>query len=165
MCTYIQAHSILDIPVPKVLAYSATADNLVGSEYIIMEEAKGTQLSEVWDTMDLKDQLVIVTELVTIDQKFLSAPLNRYEASLPHKYCTMTHLIKVHRHGALYYKKDSFPGCETAQVTASIMDSLRADVEKRFVIGPTVEREFWEKQRADMAIDHGSCKLTSIAMS
>jgi hypothetical protein len=163
--SYIQAHSILDIPVPKVLAYSATADNLVGSEYIIMEEARGTQLSEVWDTMDLKDQLVIITELVTIDQKFLSAPLNRYEASLPHKYCTVTYLIKVHRYGALYYKKDSFPGCETAQVTASIMDSLRADVEKRFVIGPTVEREFWEKQRADMAIDRGPCKLTSIAMS
>ncbi|KAF2433867.1 phosphotransferase family protein [Tothia fuscella] len=129
------AHSILDIPVPKVLAYSTTADNPVGSEYIIMEEAKGTQLSEVWEYMDVKDQLVIITELVTIDQKFLSASLNR--------------------HGALYYKKDSFPGCETAQVTASIMDSLRADVEKRFVIGPTVEREFWEKQRADMAIDRG----------
>lgn len=77
-----QAHSILDIPVPKVLAYSATADNPVGSEYIIMEEARGTQLSEVWDTMNLKDQLVIITELVAIDQKFLSTPLNRYEASL-----------------------------------------------------------------------------------
>ncbi|KAF2476201.1 kinase-like protein [Lindgomyces ingoldianus] len=131
------AHSILDIPVPKVLAYCATADNPVESEYIIMEEARGTQLSEVWDTMDLKDQLAIVTELVTIDQKFLSTPLNR--------------------HGALYYKKDSFPGCETAQVTASVMESLRTDVAKRFVIGPTVEREFWENQRANMAIDRGPC--------
>ncbi|KAF2463332.1 uncharacterized protein BDR25DRAFT_329731 [Lindgomyces ingoldianus] len=111
------AHSILDIPVPKVLAYCATADN------------------PVWDTMDLKDQLAIVTELVTINQKFLSTPLNR--------------------HGALYYKKDSFPGCETAQVTASVMENLRTDVAKRFVIGPTVEREFWEKQRANMAIDRG----------
>ena len=79
-----QARSILDIPVPKVLAYCATADNPVESEYIIMEEARGTQLSEVWETMDLKDQLAIVTELVTIDQKFLSTPLNKYEAALTH---------------------------------------------------------------------------------
>lgn len=77
----------------------------------------------------------------------------------------MTHLMKLHRHGALYYKKDSFPGCETVQVTASIMDSLRADVEKRFVIGPTVEREFWEKERADMAIYRGPCMSTFIAMT
>lgn len=72
-----QVHSILDIPVPKVLTYCDTADNPVESEYIIMEEARGTQLSEVWDSMDLKDQLAIVTDLVTIDQKFLCTKLSR----------------------------------------------------------------------------------------
>jgi hypothetical protein len=50
-----------------------------------MEEAQGIQLSKVWDTMDLKDQLGIVTELVTIDEKLLSASLNRYVAALTHK--------------------------------------------------------------------------------
>ncbi|KAF1918902.1 kinase-like domain-containing protein [Ampelomyces quisqualis] len=123
------AKSILDIPVPKILAYCATADNPVGSEYIIMEEAQGIQLSKVWDTMDLKDQLNIVTELVTMDEKLPSTSLNRY--------------------------KDSFPGCETAQITGNVMDSLAADVANRFVIGPTVERAFWEKQRAVMAVDRG----------
>ncbi|PGH13105.1 hypothetical protein AJ80_06477 [Polytolypa hystricis UAMH7299] len=33
------ARPVLDIPVPKVLAWSATSDNAIGSEYIIMEEA------------------------------------------------------------------------------------------------------------------------------
>lgn len=129
-----------------------------------MEEAKGTQLSKVWDTMDLKDQLAIITELVTIDQKFLSTSLNRYEVAFIHKICTMTLLMRLCRHGALYYKKDSFLGCETAQVTAGVVDGLRTDVAERFVIGPTVEREFWEKQRADMAIDRGPCMSTSVTM-
>ncbi|KAH5628153.1 hypothetical protein HBI51_212280 [Parastagonospora nodorum] len=129
------AKSILDIPVPKIRAYCATADNPVGSEYIIVEEAQGIQLSKIWDTMDLKDQLGIVTELVAIDEKLLSASLNR--------------------HGALYHRKDSFPGCETAEITGNIMDSFKADVANRFVIGPTVDRAFWEKQRAAMAVDRG----------
>ncbi|KAH7397037.1 kinase-like domain-containing protein [Phaeosphaeria sp. MPI-PUGE-AT-0046c] len=122
------AKSILGIPVPKILAYCATANNPVGSEYMIMEEAQGTQLSKVWDTMDLKDQMKIVTELVTVDEKLLSVSLNR---------------------------ADNFPGCETAQISGNIPDSLKADVANRFVIGPTVERVFWEKQRAEMAVDRG----------
>ena len=159
-----QAHSILDIPVPKVLAYCATADNPVESEYVIMEEARGTKLSEGLDTMDLKDQLAIVTELITIDQKFLSTSLNRYEVAPTHQFSTTTLLMKLRRHGALYYKEDSFPRCETTQVTASVRESLRTDVAKRFVIGPTVEREFWEKQRANIAIDRRPCMSASVMM-
>jgi hypothetical protein len=91
----IQAKSILDIPVPKILAYCATADNPVGSEYIIMEEAQGIQLSKVWDTMDLKDQLGIVTELVAIDEKLLFASLNRYVAALTHKLYIVTFVMTI----------------------------------------------------------------------
>jgi len=79
--TFLQAQSVLDIPVLKVLAWSATENNPVGSEYIIMEEAKGMQLSEVWDSMELEDQLSIVNEIVILDQKFLSASFSRYAAS------------------------------------------------------------------------------------
>lgn len=48
------ARTILKIPVPKVLAWSATNQNPVESEYIIMEEAEGTQLHEAWKDMKLK---------------------------------------------------------------------------------------------------------------
>ena len=41
------ARAILNIPVPKVLAWSATDQNPVEMEYIIMEEATGSQLHDV----------------------------------------------------------------------------------------------------------------------
>jgi hypothetical protein len=40
--------TILNIPVPQVLAWSATDQNPVQAEYIIMEEASGSQLHKVW---------------------------------------------------------------------------------------------------------------------
>ncbi|OJJ96810.1 hypothetical protein ASPACDRAFT_54196 [Aspergillus aculeatus ATCC 16872] len=50
----------LQIPVPRVLHWNATSKNAVGSEYIIMEEASGTQLG-----------LSIMREIVTIESKML----------------------------------------------------------------------------------------------
>ncbi|KAL1962037.1 hypothetical protein VTN77DRAFT_623 [Rasamsonia byssochlamydoides] len=38
------ARSVLEIPTPQVYAWSAHANNSVGSEYIVMEEAPGTKL-------------------------------------------------------------------------------------------------------------------------
>jgi hypothetical protein len=45
--------TILNLPVPKVLAWSATSQNPVESEYIMMEEAKGSQLHTVWPELEL----------------------------------------------------------------------------------------------------------------
>lgn len=64
-----QAKSALRLPVPKVFAWSANPANLVGSEYIIMEEAPGIQLGNVWDEMGLSDQLKVVEDLVAIEKK------------------------------------------------------------------------------------------------
>ena len=57
----------------KGIGWDANIANPVGSEYIIMEEARGTQLSEIWDTMELEDQLKIIEDQVKMDSKFLSA--------------------------------------------------------------------------------------------
>jgi hypothetical protein len=46
--------TVLGITVPKVLFWSGKGGNSV--EYILMEEALGTQLGEVWDTMDLPSE-------------------------------------------------------------------------------------------------------------
>jgi len=73
----LQARSVLGIPVPKVLGYSADAANPVGSEYILMEEAKGIQLSSIWNDMDIEEQRKIVKSLVEIDAKFLAISLDR----------------------------------------------------------------------------------------
>ncbi|CZT06814.1 related to FMP29 Found in Mitochondrial Proteome [Rhynchosporium graminicola] len=53
------ARTILKIPVPKVHAWSAISDNPVEAEYILMEEACGTTLGDLWKDMGIhsKDKL------------------------------------------------------------------------------------------------------------
>ncbi|KAH9220296.1 kinase-like domain-containing protein [Leptodontidium sp. 2 PMI_412] len=102
------ARTVLNIPVPKVFAWSAAANNPVDAEYIIMEEAPGIQLED---------------GLVEIEKKLLSVSFTRY--------------------GNIYFASDAFPGCEAAKVVGDISAELKGVVEKRFVIGPVVDRDFW----------------------
>ena len=62
---------------PRVYAWSATADNPVKAEYIIMEEAPGTQLSEIWDDLKISDKTSIAKDLVDIEEKLLSISFTR----------------------------------------------------------------------------------------
>ncbi|KAL2076086.1 hypothetical protein VTL71DRAFT_1029 [Oculimacula yallundae] len=129
------ARTVLDIPVPKVFAWSAAAKNPVEAEYIIMEEAPGTQLGGVWDSKTIQDKIAIVDGIVEIQKKLLSVSFTRY--------------------GNIYFASDAFPGCEPAKVVGDISAQLKEDVEKRFSIGPVVDRDFWDGKRASMAIDRG----------
>jgi hypothetical protein len=52
-----------------VLAWSGEVNNPVGSEYILMGEATGTALHEVWDKLELEDKINIVDEVVAIEKK------------------------------------------------------------------------------------------------
>jgi hypothetical protein len=54
------------------------ASNPVEAEYIIMEEAPGTQLSETWDNMKIFDKTTIAKGLVEIEKKLLSVSLSRF---------------------------------------------------------------------------------------
>lgn len=63
---------MLGLPVPKVICWSAHANNPVESEYIIMEEANGTQLGELWDDMKLREKRRIVKDILGIQKKLLS---------------------------------------------------------------------------------------------
>ncbi|RMZ82324.1 hypothetical protein DV738_g1742, partial [Chaetothyriales sp. CBS 135597] len=132
------ARTILKIPVPKVLAWSGHSKNPVESEYILMEEAPGTPLHEVWGGLELHDKLKIVDDIVGIEKKLLSISFTRY--------------------GNLYYATDAFPGCEKAEIVSSASQSQREESEKRFVIGPVVDTHFWDQGRAAMDIDRGPWK-------
>ena len=82
-----QVRDRLQIPVPKVLAYSAEpASNSVGAEYIIMEKCPGIELGRVWDDLLEKQQFEIVRQIAT------------YTARL-----SKTHFPA---YGSLYYSKD-----------------------------------------------------------
>lgn len=72
------AREILKLPVPKVLAWSATSRNPVEAEYILMEEAEGSQLHEVWQGLQLRAKRDIVHDIVEIEKKMLSISFDRY---------------------------------------------------------------------------------------
>ena len=74
----VQARSVLNIPCPQVFAWSADASNPVGSEYIIMEEAPGTQLDKIWSDLSLEQKVEIVDDLVSLEKKMIALSLNRY---------------------------------------------------------------------------------------
>ncbi|KAH7377624.1 kinase-like domain-containing protein [Pyrenochaeta sp. MPI-SDFR-AT-0127] len=120
--------TVLEVPVPKGLCWSGEAENPVKSEYILMEEANGKQLGEVWDKIEHHDKLKIL----------LSLSFTRY--------------------GCLYFANDGFPGCEKAELTGEAAHSLKREVGSRFVIGPVVDRDFLDRERASMDIDRGPWK-------
>ncbi|KAL5330751.1 hypothetical protein ACEPPN_000272 [Leptodophora sp. 'Broadleaf-Isolate-01'] len=71
------ARTILNIPVPKVHAWSAVSDDPVEAEYILMEEACGTSLGDVWENMGIHSKDKIVKDIVSIEQKLLSVSFSR----------------------------------------------------------------------------------------
>ena len=70
---------VLGLPVPKVLDWSAAEGNAVQAEYIIMEEAQGSQLHEVWQDLPLPVKCEIVKQFVDIESKLLSLSFDRYD--------------------------------------------------------------------------------------
>ncbi|EGC45615.1 conserved hypothetical protein [Histoplasma capsulatum var. duboisii H88] len=58
------------IPVPQVYAWNLHIDS---AEYIIMEEAPGTKLEDVWDHLPLEDRIAIMKDLLLIENKLLSS--------------------------------------------------------------------------------------------
>jgi hypothetical protein len=63
----------LDLPVPKVLAWSDCNDNTVGCEYMILEEAVGADLKNTWPRLGVKQRMGVVDQIITIQERLLEA--------------------------------------------------------------------------------------------
>jgi hypothetical protein len=127
----------LNLPVPKVLAWSSkAATNGIGAEYIIMETAQGIQVSNVWAGLDARKKKNIVNSIVSAEQKLLEAKFSQY--------------------GSLYYRDDI---SEVDRAPRLYADSSRPDdgSEAKFCIGPTANRSFYEDERADLDLERGPC--------
>ncbi|EEP76626.1 predicted protein [Uncinocarpus reesii 1704] len=106
------------------------------SEAATMEfEPEGTQLGELWRDMKPFERKTLIESIVGLEQKLLSVGLNRS--------------------GSIYFAESGFEGCKTAEIITDAPSSLRDYVKDRFVIGPSVDEEYWENQKANMAIDRG----------
>ncbi|EZF91057.1 hypothetical protein H113_07908 [Trichophyton rubrum MR1459] len=130
--------TVLDIPVPKVLAWSSPGphQNLVSAEYMLMERVGGRQLSDVWDNMSERQRFNLVKNVVEIERKLVNTPFTGY--------------------GSLYYKdayEESYPGYFKA-INAEKVPGKENEV-SRFVIGPTTERAFYADNDEKHNISHG----------
>ncbi|PTU21289.1 hypothetical protein P175DRAFT_0459676 [Aspergillus ochraceoroseus IBT 24754] len=132
------ARSILEIPVPRIYAWSADVKNPVESEYIIMEEAPGEKLEDIWNNLSLEEKIAIMKDLVLLEKKMISVSFNSY--------------------GNIYYATEAIQGAVRAEVFGDVTPEVKKTVLNRFVIGPVVERGYWNKERAMMDIDRGPWK-------
>ncbi|KAK2871604.1 hypothetical protein FQN49_003020 [Arthroderma sp. PD_2] len=66
------------IPVPKVLAWSSNPQNTLGTEYIIMEMAKGVQLYTSWGDLSQSGRLEIIKSLVFMEKQLSSLRFPAY---------------------------------------------------------------------------------------
>ncbi|KAL0954812.1 hypothetical protein HGRIS_003757 [Hohenbuehelia grisea] len=126
----------LGTPSPRVLAWCSHADDTpVNSEYIIMERVDGVELGRVWDTLEPATKDGVIREWVAIE-KSLTRPI-------------------FSGYGSIYYRQDI-----DSRISRELLTGTTC--EKRFVIGPTVERTVWDAERRDMDIDRGACKFNPI---
>ncbi|KAL9074930.1 MAG: hypothetical protein Q9157_004200 [Trypethelium eluteriae] len=86
---------------PKVLAWSATDQNPVDTEYIIMEEAKGSPLQEVWHDLQLRTKRDIIHEIIDVERKLLSVSFDRewdhFDSTEPCPFHYSSEEIREHR--------------------------------------------------------------------
>ncbi|KAK9325344.1 hypothetical protein V1517DRAFT_191176 [Lipomyces orientalis] len=64
----------LQVPVPQVYGWSATSNNRIGSEYVIMEEAAWNS----WDKLTPDSKLLIMKEVVSVETKLLCCSFLHY---------------------------------------------------------------------------------------
>ncbi|RMZ15130.1 hypothetical protein D0860_01771 [Hortaea werneckii] len=129
------ARNVLDIPVPKVIAWDGETANAAGCEFILMEEANGKSLAAIWPDMELDEKFKIIEEVVAIQKKLQSVTFSKY--------------------GSLYYKSDAAGHSSSIDTDGSLPQSAKRYAEDRFVVGPLAKRSFREPAHADLAIDRG----------
>jgi hypothetical protein len=130
---------LLNIPNPRIIAWSAQKTNPVGAEYIMEEKAPGQSLRTLWkdrSKLPISARFGIIRQIVQIERKLTDT--------------------KLKHHGCLYFK-DDFPQGKPLGITNTIPS---AAVE-RFRMGPSVDTNYWEEARANMDLDRGPCKPIS----
>ncbi|KZV80475.1 hypothetical protein EXIGLDRAFT_732753 [Exidia glandulosa HHB12029] len=128
------AREQLDVPVPNVLDWSTRPGNdtvreRIGSNYIIMELARGRQIAWVWDELALEQKESFMQLVAVLQSKISSVALPAY--------------------GSLYFA-DELDGLGISRAL-----SVPVPEDPRFVVGPNAGPEWYKRERAQMEIDRG----------
>ncbi|EZF69676.1 hypothetical protein H105_07906 [Trichophyton soudanense CBS 452.61] len=121
------------IPVPKVYGWSATDENAVGAEYIIMELASGIGLDTRWFSMTKKQQQTVTLGIVGIEKTLFDIPFGSI--------------------GSLYFKEDL-----PLELQHNLYLPGAADPDgdcNTFCIGPIADYMFWYGKRSELKLDRG----------
>jgi hypothetical protein len=131
------ARNILDIPVPKVLAWCSRArENPVGAEYIIMEEVPGVEPEQVWPDMSIQDRFAVVKSIAGFQKAWTSVAFTKY--------------------GSLYFSRDLE---DTHSSQPLYIDANGHHITNgNFAVGPSTARETFDSGRAGIDFDRGPCK-------
>lgn len=131
------ANSVLDIPVPTVLAWSTQdeAKQGVGADFIIMRPARGVELSVIWEKLDFEAKLEVIKELVFIEAKF--------------------HAAKLPAYGSVYYAD------ELRRISPVGLRNGIPVPDSPFTVGPSADLSFWHNKRSNLEVDKGPCKPLS----
>lgn len=60
-------------------------------------------------------------------------------------------------YGSIYFASDAVKGAVPALITSDAPTEVKEQVSKKFAIGPTVDRDFWKKERSTMDLPRGPC--------
>ncbi|KAF8884331.1 kinase-like domain-containing protein [Infundibulicybe gibba] len=116
------------VPIPQIYDYSFTSENEAGTEYILMQYAEGTDLSDIW--FELKEDKIIslMDQLAKIESIVMS--------------------ISFPVGGSIYYSQD----------LKKLSGSEGVPLEERFCIGPDVSISLWYGRREELDVFRGPYK-------
>lgn len=134
---------ILDMPVPKVIGWSSHANaSPVGSEYILLERAKGVPLHSRWESLDLSEKVKFAEHLLSVQLKLLNTEFLAF--------------------GSLYFKEDlpdMMLPTSPILTNASMKElSISSTDLNRWCIGPTCDRSFYGDRKDRLEVSRGPCK-------
>ncbi|KAH8589643.1 hypothetical protein B0O99DRAFT_692372 [Bisporella sp. PMI_857] len=124
---------VLNIPAPRIIAWSADRNNPVKAEYILEEKAPGQPLGRFWHDWEkwpTKDKIAMITQIVEIERKLAST--------------------KFVKSGCIYFRED----IHNSEALATNLP-LPPSILERYTLGPLVERELWRGEKASMDINRG----------
>lgn len=118
-----------------MLGYSQNHNNAVGAAYLLLEKLDGVPLSDQWFSMDNKNRVKIMKQIVDIEKRFMT--------------------IVLPASGSIYYRKD----LDSSQFAIPLPGQSEVPSSDQLVVGPTAQHAWWYKERALLAIDRGPCML------
>lgn len=118
-----------NVPTPLVYAYSADANNPVGSEYMVMQRVPGRSLTDIWYELCDRERVKILGKIVDQEAKLFNIPLPAY--------------------GSIYKPSDLPNSVGHAKVEADA---------GQFCVGPDVSLEYWFGMRSQIDVSRSPGK-------